>query len=71
MTNTQFASLQIPTDTPPALPQVVLGVAPSMFVDPTPQIVFMSDEAKNVPFTIDPTAIRMVIYPSGRIDCEY
>lgn len=61
---TPYASLLIP-------PLGQVQVPPTFHTDDCPQVVFLSEEAKSVKFKLDPTALRMVVYPCGRIDSEY
>ena len=70
MTNTPYAALLIPTDTP-KLPSVVLGTVPTVHSFDTPHIVYLGDEAKAIKFEIDPSVARYIVHPSGVVDAEY
>jgi len=65
MTNTPYAALLIPTDTP-KLPSVVLGTVPTVH-----SFVYLGDEAKAIKFEIDPSVARYIVHPSGVVDAEY
>jgi hypothetical protein len=71
MNRYSFASLLIPTSNPATIHSNVGGSIPALKFEDGPSIFYLNEAAKSVQFTVDPTARRHVVYPSGRIDTEY